>query len=118
MLGKPRIRLNNLKTSLRFPCLGLNPIIDSINDSPANEKTHGLLMLSPCITEYNMRCNKISDNSKQSLKNVTTPHEAAIPVETLLSFACQLDLHQGDTLLNIHRHGQHLTKVFHQSLTL
>ena len=30
MLGKPRIRLNNLKTSLRFPCLGLNPIIDSI----------------------------------------------------------------------------------------
>ena len=31
MLGKPHIRLNNLKTSLRFPCLGLNPIIDSIN---------------------------------------------------------------------------------------
>ena len=30
MLGKPRIRLNNLKTSLRSPCLGLNPIIDSI----------------------------------------------------------------------------------------
>ena len=30
MLGKPRIRLNNLKTSQRFPCLGLNPIIDSI----------------------------------------------------------------------------------------
>ena len=30
-LGKPRIRLTNLKTSLRFPCLGLNPIIDSIN---------------------------------------------------------------------------------------
>ena len=30
MLGKPRIGLNNLKTSLRFPCLGLNPIIDSI----------------------------------------------------------------------------------------
>ena len=31
MLGKPRIRLNNLKTGLRLPCLGLNPIIDSIN---------------------------------------------------------------------------------------
>ena len=31
MLCKPRIRLNNLKSSLRFPCLGLNPIIDSIN---------------------------------------------------------------------------------------
>ena len=31
MLGKPRIRLNNLKTSLRFPCLSLNPIIDSIS---------------------------------------------------------------------------------------
>ena len=30
MLGKPPIRQNNLKTSLRFPCLGLNPIIDSI----------------------------------------------------------------------------------------
>ena len=31
MPGKPRIRLNNLKTSLRFPCLGLNPIIDSVS---------------------------------------------------------------------------------------
>ena len=31
MLDKPRIRLNNLKTSLSFSCLGLNPIIDSIN---------------------------------------------------------------------------------------
>ena len=31
MLGKPRLRLNNLKTSLRFPCRGLNPIIDSVN---------------------------------------------------------------------------------------
>ena len=31
VLGKPRIRLNNLKRSLRFPCLGFNPIIDSIN---------------------------------------------------------------------------------------
>ena len=30
MLGKPRIRQNNLKTSLRFPCLGPNPNIDSI----------------------------------------------------------------------------------------
>ena len=37
MLGKPRIRLNNLKTSVRFPCLGLNPIIDSI--SPMGENT-------------------------------------------------------------------------------
>ena len=27
----PRIRLNNLKTSLRFPCLDFNPIIDAIN---------------------------------------------------------------------------------------
>ena len=31
MLGKPRIRLNNLKTIMRFPCLGLNSIIDSIS---------------------------------------------------------------------------------------
>ena len=31
MLDKPRIRLNNLRTSLRFPCLGLNPIIDANN---------------------------------------------------------------------------------------
>ena len=38
MLGKPRIRLNNLKTSLRFPCLGLNPIIDSI--CPRNSLHH------------------------------------------------------------------------------
>ena len=30
MLGKPRIRLNNLKTSLRVPFLGLNSIIDFI----------------------------------------------------------------------------------------
>ena len=29
-----RIRLNNLKTSLTFPCRGLNPIIDSINLFP------------------------------------------------------------------------------------
>ena len=29
MLGKSCIRLNNLETGLRFPCLGLNPIIDS-----------------------------------------------------------------------------------------
>ena len=37
MLGKPPIRLNNLKTNLRFPCLGLNPIIDTISlDSSAN----------------------------------------------------------------------------------
>ena len=31
MRGKARMRLNNLKISLRFPCLGCNPIIDSIN---------------------------------------------------------------------------------------
>ena len=31
MLGKPRIRLNDLKTSLRFPCLGLHPIVDSVS---------------------------------------------------------------------------------------
>ena len=31
MIGKPRKRLNNLKTSLTIPCLGLNSIIDSIN---------------------------------------------------------------------------------------
>ena len=30
MLGKPCIRLNNLETCLRFPCLGLNPIVDYI----------------------------------------------------------------------------------------
>ena len=29
-LNKPLLRLNNLKSSLRFPCLDLNPIIDSI----------------------------------------------------------------------------------------
>ena len=30
MLGKPRIRLNNLETSLRFPYLCLSPIMDSV----------------------------------------------------------------------------------------
>ena len=35
MLGKPRISLNNLKTSPRLPCLGLNPIIECINRSNA-----------------------------------------------------------------------------------
>ena len=35
MLGKPRRRLNNLRASLRFPCRGLNPIIDSINPKNA-----------------------------------------------------------------------------------
>ena len=30
MLGKPHIRQNNLKISLKFPCLGLSPIINSI----------------------------------------------------------------------------------------
>ena len=30
MLGKPRLRLDNLKTSLRVPFLGLNSIIDFI----------------------------------------------------------------------------------------
>ena len=29
-IGLPSISLNNLKTSLRFPCLGLNAMIDSI----------------------------------------------------------------------------------------
>ena len=40
MLGKPRIRLNNLKTSLIFPCLDLNPIIDSINLTALEFNTH------------------------------------------------------------------------------
>ena len=31
MFGKPHVRLNNLKTSLRFPCHALNSIIDSVN---------------------------------------------------------------------------------------
>ena len=31
MRGKPCIRLNDLKPSLRFPCQGLDPFIDSIN---------------------------------------------------------------------------------------
>ena len=31
ILGKPHIRLNNLKTNQRFPCLCLNPIILSFN---------------------------------------------------------------------------------------
>ena len=46
MLGKPRIRLNNLKTSLRFPCLGLNPIIDSINPNAADHNQIGQIWVS------------------------------------------------------------------------
>ena len=38
MLGKPHIRLNNLKTNLRFPCLGFNPIIDSISLRGGSQK--------------------------------------------------------------------------------
>ena len=49
MFGKPRIRLNNLTTSLRFLCLGLNPIIDSI--SPA----YGLKQLTQ-DTKSVVRC--------------------------------------------------------------
>ena len=33
--ARPRIRLNNLKTSLRFPCLGFNPNIDSVKPMAA-----------------------------------------------------------------------------------
>ena len=39
-VGKPRIRLNNLKTNLRFLCLRLNPIIDSINHLTAFESVY------------------------------------------------------------------------------
>ena len=43
-LGKPRIKLNNLKTSLRLHCLGLNLIIDSINP-----------LSNISVTEYTVR---------------------------------------------------------------
>ena len=33
-LAQPRMRLNNLKTCMRFLCLGLNTIIDSIKLVP------------------------------------------------------------------------------------
>ena len=45
MLGKPRIRLNNLKTSLRFPCLCINPIIDSISLTEYTINPNQLLIL-------------------------------------------------------------------------
>ena len=56
MLGKPRIRLNNLKTSLRFPCLGLNPIIDSIN-----------LIMCLCHISFHLKSNSTS-HSIQSIQ--------------------------------------------------
>ena len=34
MRGKPRVRFHYLKTSLIFPCRGLNHILDSINLRP------------------------------------------------------------------------------------
>ena len=46
MLGKPRLRLNNLKTSLRVPCLGLNPITDSISLQLKNGKSGWVLTFS------------------------------------------------------------------------
>ena len=54
MLGKPHIRLNNLKTSLRFPCLGLNPIIDSINihkkiQKMIQTKVKGLVLMAELL---------------------------------------------------------------------
>ena len=42
--ARPRTRLNNLKTCLRFPCLGLNTIIDSVK----------LTVLLWCINNINM----------------------------------------------------------------
>ena len=49
MLGKPRIRLNNLKISLRFPCLRFNLIIDSINLNVVTEKIEQIDFLDFCV---------------------------------------------------------------------
>ena len=57
MLGKPRIRQNKLNTSLRFPCLGLNPIIDSINLS---DRKATITLLIVCNALY---CNVNADES-------------------------------------------------------
>ena len=49
MLGKPRIRLNNLKTSLRFLRPSLNPIIDSISlGTPLHARTR----VTACTNHY------------------------------------------------------------------
>ena len=60
MLDKPRIRLNNLKTSLKFLCPGLNPIIDSISlGTPLHARTR----VTACTNHYMYK----NDEQKQAL---------------------------------------------------
>ena len=75
MLGKPRIRLNNLETCLRFPCLGLDPIIDSINliyhKTFSNERRVGEADASECLDNaYTRR----SDCTKNTLSSTFCCH--------------------------------------------
>ena len=83
MLGKARIRLNNLKTSLRFPCLGLNPIIDSINLMFDNNQSCWLQCIYLILKELNLinifhnplsLTNKTLYDIKQNLKHRFETH--------------------------------------------
>ena len=65
MLDKPRIRLNNLKTSRSFSCIGLNPIIDSINVAMSVVPVMALgdvLRCRGCIFMLQMNMEITSDN--------------------------------------------------------
>ena len=55
--AQPRMRLNNLKTCLRFPCLGLNTIIDSITlvlvSYVGNPVIYGkIIFLFQCLVQH------------------------------------------------------------------
>ena len=75
MLGNPGIKLNNLKTSLRFPCLSLNPIIDSINPwleqkyswplhSPVHQTSQG-----PSVYQKQIYCNIHKQHGNRVIKH-------------------------------------------------
>ena len=91
MLGKPRIRLNNLKTIPRFPCLGLNPIIDSIN------LAHWLRQLTRDV-KSDVRIPEGSISEVASLTRYHKKHRMTFPFTIGLGF---LGLHRKPTLDSI-----------------
>ena len=80
------LRLNNLKTSLRFPCLGINPIIDSLNL---------LLSISCCIyIQYENMNTEVAGFESGSIKEYTKcqPRRQWLPQ---YSSVCNLTMDNG-----------------------
>ena len=101
MLGKPRITLNNLKTSLRFPCLGLNSIIDSINLpllSLTQKLTKNIFKHSDTLQRIKMRINKPSTFSarKKEIRRLQPLTKA--PREKILREQLQVPIKNLDQL--------------------